>query len=175
MAIPERIFQRVGASYDVDDNGCWVWAKSKDKDGYGVLYARENGKFSKFLAHRISYMLHVGDIPAGYLVCHTCDNPSCINPDHLFLGTHADNHKDRNQKERQSKGEEHGRAKLTEVDVLEMYRLHHDGVSAYRLSLMFGISSTQAWEIVNGKAWVYLFNSTGAEITNPREYKASSS
>jgi hypothetical protein len=71
-------------------DGCWIWIKSKDEDGYGNAW--HEGK--KIAAHRLSFKLNVGDIPKGMFVCHTCDTPSCINPEHLFLGTPKDNTKD---------------------------------------------------------------------------------
>lgn len=68
-------------------NGCWEWVKYKNQDGYGRI--RVNGK--KKLAHRASFEEFVCNIPEGMIVCHRCDNPSCIKPEHLFLGTHKDN------------------------------------------------------------------------------------
>jgi hypothetical protein len=79
-------------------NGCVEWSGVKNRDGYGILSGK---RFcSSRLAHRNSFTLHVGPIPDGALVCHKCDNPSCINPDHLFLGTVRDNNVDRANKGR---------------------------------------------------------------------------
>lgn len=77
-------------------DGCWIWQGGKNKDGYGA--ATVNGKYIN--AHRLSFKLNIGEIPKGMFVCHTCDTPSCINPEHLFLGTHEDNMKDMKKKGR---------------------------------------------------------------------------
>jgi hypothetical protein len=101
---------------NVDKTGsCWTWRGATQKDGYGILtYQR---KF--YLAHRLSYLLAHGIVPDGLNICHTCDNPVCVNPDHLFAGTQLDNVRDMINKSRQVnlKGSSHGMAKLTEAQV----------------------------------------------------------
>lgn len=100
-------------SYEVV-NGCWSWARGRDKDGYGVV--RLKGR-RRVKAHRLSYEMHKGSA-AGLMVCHSCDNPSCVNPDHLFVGSAQDNKDDSVRKDRHIKGERlHWKAKLTEGDV----------------------------------------------------------
>ena len=84
-------------------NGCWIWKAGKDKDGYGTIYIGRH-----YRAHRVSYMIHCGAIPADNLVCHTCDNPSCVNPLHLFIGSSQDNVNDMVKKGRQAKGDRCG-------------------------------------------------------------------
>lgn len=88
--------------------GCWGWSGCKTKKGYGQIGA--GGRRGKVLyAHRVAYMLHKGDIPDGLDVCHECDNPSCVNPDHLFVGTRKVNMEDAAKKGRMSSGPRHQR------------------------------------------------------------------
>lgn len=101
------------------NSGCWLWERAVQSDGYGnVLVKKKN-----ILAHRMAYELAFScKIPDDIEVCHTCDTPQCINPDHLFLGSHSDNMKDRSHKGRWSngnrKGSEHPLAKLSEESVV---------------------------------------------------------
>lgn len=90
--------------YEISLSGCWNWIWKKDKDGYGLFHARPNHQ----KAHRFSYELHKGSIPPNMLVCHTCDNPSCVNPEHLWVGTVLDNNRD---KENKGRGFSHYRGK----------------------------------------------------------------
>ena len=96
----ERIEEK---SIPVTESGCWLWVGHISKDGYGRL--RVAGK--KELAHRASYRAFIGEIPDTLLVCHKCDNPSCVNPNHLFIGTHQDNMNDKVAKGRQLSGQQH--------------------------------------------------------------------
>lgn len=86
----QTLGDKLKSKCEVDNKNCWNWMAYKNSLGYGRL--RVNGV--KTLAHRASYVFFTGDIPSGLLVCHRCDNPSCINPEHLFLGTAKDNHRD---------------------------------------------------------------------------------
>lgn len=109
----ERRFDR---GYTPEPNsGCWLWLGFLNEDGYG--YIRHHAK--QMGAHRYSYMRFNGPIPEGMYVCHTCDVPSCVNPDHLFLGTQTDNMRDMERKGRGKKasGEAHSKTYLTEQDV----------------------------------------------------------
>jgi hypothetical protein len=82
--VSRPIEERFNEKYIINHKtGCWEWTASKNKDGYG--------KFDKTTAHRMSYQLHIGEIPEGKFVCHHCDIPSCVNPEHLWIGTAEEN------------------------------------------------------------------------------------
>lgn len=101
--------------------GCWIWTARRDNDGYGVMWGgRELGKEDNIQAHRVAWMLHRGQIQEGMLVCHHCDNRACVNPDHLFLGTEADNSHDMVKKGRSRKGKDLPWTRLSPQDVRDI-------------------------------------------------------
>ena len=142
------LIERFHEGYEVDqDSGCWVWIKSRRPRGPGAL---KRGAGVNADAHRVAYELMIGPIPPGTFVCHRCDNPPCVNPDHLFLGTGADNVRDRDEKGRQAKGQGHGRAKLSEHDVLDVLA---SDASNKALGERFGVSRTAIYLIRAGLNW----------------------
>jgi len=133
--------------------GCWFWLGSVTTHGYGRC--RINSRHQA--AHRLAYELAYGSIPEGMSVCHRCDNRRCVRPDHLFLGTTADNLHDMVVKGRSSHGERNGHAVLTSQVVLEIRARYASGAGLQReLAVAFGISQLTVSNIVTRKTWRHL-------------------
>lgn len=148
-----RFWKRVDVKNSNEE--CWLWSGAKSKNGYGQLVI--NGT-TRVLAHRVSYFLKNGE-PGNLMVCHTCDNPSCVNPSHLFLGTHTDNVHDMMKKGRGNKpcGEKIGSAVLKPNQVLEIRGLHETGqYGQTEIGRMFGVRQQVVWAIINRKTWNHL-------------------
>ena len=124
----------IDGKYSVQPGGCWEWQGTLDSNGYGVLKIN----YRQHKAHRVAYAAYVED-PKGMFVCHHCDNPKCINPKHLFLGTPADNMKDKATKGRASRfvGERNPMSKLTDEQtacVVDDSRTQREIAQAYGIS-----------------------------------------
>lgn len=150
-SLRERFEDKVFYSID----GCWYWTAQMDTNGYGVL---GHGGSSCKKAHRVSYELHKGPIPKGMLVCHSCDNPLCVNPDHLWLGTPSDNMRDMAAKgrSRNSVGSNNPRATLTEDTVREIKAHLKLGIGATELSRRLNISASKIAAIKSGYSWKHI-------------------
>lgn len=142
-----------------DGDGCWEWVGSKNRDGYGLFSTPDRRTMG---AHRMSYILSVGPIPSGMFVCHHCDNRSCVRPDHLFVGTPADNTADCRAKGRMCGphnpvpryGTDQKSAKLNPAKVRELVSLWLTGeYTAKEVVSRFGVSDRALWAIIQGRNW----------------------
>lgn len=160
----ERFWSYVDRSDDVDR--CWIWRGNVGSSGYG----RFGINCGRYLAHRVSYMIFNGHFPDEMFICHTCDNPLCVNPSHLFLGTNQDNIADMVRKGRRAgdnhwtkkldgrlpSGERHWNSRLSVEDVREIRRRRGMGESLTELGKAFGVSSCYISEVARGKKWSHV-------------------
>ena len=147
----ERFWMRVNVK---NEEECWKWLGSFSSTGYGQIVV--NGKNSR--THRVSWVLHYGDIPKRLHVLHKCDNRWCVNPRHLYLGTNLDNIKDKISRGRHSKGTMRPMAKLTDEKVRQMRTKFLGGKHTYfEVAKDFNMSLGQTWMIINQKAWKHVF------------------
>lgn len=135
---------------------CWIWVGVSWNRGYGRFYLRDNHAVA---AHRFSYELHNGPVPPGLVVLHKCDNPECVRPDHLTVGTQADNVRDRDQKGRTARG--HGKSKTFVQEQIVSMRNRFWGVDGLRvrgsvLAREYGVSTTAVYAICYGRAWKHI-------------------
>lgn len=141
----ERFMEKVSPE---PNTGCWLWSLGTDNKGYG-RFGSGSLKTMRF-AHRLSYELFVGPIPDGMFICHKCDVRSCVNPDHLFVGTHKDNMADRDKKNRQARGSRQHLSKLTE-DLVRYIRA--SSKSSAELSLEVGVNASSVCAARARRTW----------------------
>lgn len=134
-------------------DSCWEWRGSLNAYGYGRLGITVDGVKMRYPSHRLSWAIHYGIIPDGMFVCHKCDNRMCVNPEHLFIGTQVENMHDMVKKNRQSKGEGHGRSKATIKNVIAIRRMRKDGYSFSEIARKFSLSIKGVWLIATGEKW----------------------
>ena len=140
-------------------NGCWIWTAATAKGKrlpYGMI-GWGNGSRKMEYAHRVSYLIAYGAFDELLMVLHKCDNPPCVNPEHLFLGTHQDNMDDKSKKRRCPRGEDNAAAKLTMAKVAEIRREHQrykrGGVTQLALAKKHGVTQGLIGMIVRGEIW----------------------
>ena len=134
------------------DDECWEWDRAKTTNGYGTIF--DGAK--PMAAHRASWTLHHGPIPPGMFVCHHCDNPPCVNPSHLFLGTAADNTHDAMIKGRMLQKGVYPWSRLTREQVQEIRELIRLGHSRSRIAAKYGVKAGTVDSIRYGKTWAWL-------------------
>lgn len=181
-SLEERFHQR----YEFDlFGGCWLWTGAMpERTGYGTI--EHNGQ--SLGAHRLSYELHLGEIPPGMQVCHRCDVRACVNPAHLFLGTNSDNMRDMQRKGRGNNlvGEDHAKAKIAERDIPKILARLLIGQSCAEIAADYGVTDCAINAIRRGKSWNHVtglpkvrgvqFNDGhqgGAGANNPRAEAAA--
>lgn len=161
MTILGRFKHKMGIK---NQNSCIEYMGEKSSDGYGKFYT---SKKIYTMAHRMAYELFIGNIPKGMLVCHKCDNPSCINPEHLWLGTHHDNMQDMADKGRHpnkkgiplsidNKGSKHVLAKLNEDSVKNIKIKLANGIKGSVLAREYNVVDQTIYEIKNGRNWKHV-------------------
>lgn len=155
--LPPRFMAKIAIA---DSGGCWEWTGARWPRGYGEVNMAKRPK----LVHRVVYEMLIGPIPDRMEVCHHCDNPPCCNPVHLFIGTHADNMRDKVAKgrgnyaaRRSYSGEQNSRAILTETSVLDIRARYQRGVVTLQmLGDEYGVSMYTIHDIVCGKSWRHI-------------------
>ena len=137
---------------------CWLWTASRQRFGYGYLHVREDPRHPNALAHRVSWELHFGPIPDGLHVLHKCDIGACVRPDHLFLGSPADNAVDMIDKGRAShrRGDDHPRTRLTETDVIAIREAANNGRTYADLAQQHSMTSAGIRSIVMRRTWKHI-------------------
>jgi hypothetical protein len=135
---------------------CWLWIGNLSPGGYGMFFMEGKNR----IASRVSYSLYVGPIRDSLLVLHKCDNPQCVRPDHLFLGTNSDNMRDMIRKGRQNyvaaKGEAHGHCKLNDDLVRQIIRRLDSGEGQRAIARQLGIACSTVNKLATGKAWPHI-------------------
>lgn len=136
-------------------SGCWVWSGPVSKDGYGIF--RESSDIKSMAAHRASYRIFRGKIKEGMFICHKCDNPPCVNPDHLYVGTPQDNSNDMVKRNRSLAGEKNYKSKLNDWQVIKIRELWDSGELSQRdLAIVFGVTKTSIVQIVKRNSWKHI-------------------
>lgn len=145
----ERIEQNVAL---IPESGCWLWEGAVSASGYGKL----RSKYTQYAAHKVSYELFKGPVELGKYVCHHCDVRSCVNPDHLFLGSPKDNQQDMAKKMRHAYGDKNGNSKLSEQQAKSILSMKDSGKTKTSIGKQFGVSRVAVAKIWSGELWPHL-------------------
>lgn len=164
--VRERFMAKIDTSPGRDL--CWPWKAGTNGQGYGAFYVHmSDGAEATVAATRVMMFLMEGPFPAHLEVRHMCDNPPCVNPKHLRLGTSADNAHDKVLKGRHLFGERHHKAKLSEQDVLEVTRRAVKGDRYVDIARDYGLTPTAVWQTATGQHWSHLTREVAAIGTRP--------
>lgn len=147
IPVGERFWSKVFKT-----RNCWLWTAKLDVGGYGII--KSEGKNRK--AHRISYEMAFGKIPDGRIVCHRCDNPKCVNPRHLFIGSHMDNRRDCVSKKRQAVGTAVTISKLTPAKVRAIRKQFARGIRITPLARRYGVTFRSIKLVVDRVTWSHV-------------------
>lgn len=134
------------------EDECWPWIGWFNQNGYGQI--KDGHKH--LLAHRVAYALNIGDIPNGMCVLHKCDNPACVNPNHLRLGTKKENNLDKVIRDRCAKGQATNIAKITPEQVVEIRTRRCAGETLSSIGKDFGLGTSQIWRITKNQSWTHV-------------------
>ena len=133
-------------------NGCWLWTGRTNRKGYGVINLNKKPLY----VHRLMWEIRNGNIPDGMLVCHRCDNPRCVNPDHLFVGTIRDNNRDRDNKGRSARGAILSKAHLKPDDIIDIRKAYAHGTNQSEIARKYGIKPCSVNHIVHRERWAHI-------------------
>lgn len=147
-------------SYVEKTDGCWIWRGPTSPDGYGVLTYHNRAT----RAHRLAYIIAHGAIPDGTIICHTCDNPRCVRPDHLYAGSFSDNRRDAQERNRWARknienvprGERNSKARLTEDDVRDIRTSLARGETQAAIAKRYGVKQVTISNIKLGVTWKHV-------------------
>ncbi len=148
-------FERFIEKVNKEENGCWNWLGTTYRGGYGHFRRKINGKWVMYKAHRYSCEITKGPCPEGMFVCHTCDNPGCVNPDHLYFGTPTDNHWDMRERERWKliRNPKHNLLSLETAKEIRMYKFTNPSSKLKDIATIFKTSIHQVSRILSNKIW----------------------
>jgi hypothetical protein len=137
---------------------CWEWNGPISNCGYGnfSVGGKRSPDFRQWAAHRYAWFITHGELLPELNVCHKCDNRRCVNPNHLFLGTNADNVRDKVKKQRQARGSKQGHSKIAETDISVIVRLYNDGKSQREIGEMVGLSQATISRILRRDLWTHV-------------------
>lgn len=151
--IEDRFWEKVDKT--TSPNGCWLWTAAVSSAGYGQI--NQGGQHGTHIAaHKLSWQLANGPRPEHLCICHRCDNPRCVNPEHLFLGTQKDNIQDALKKGRKPFGEKHPLARWSEGDIRAMFAMRARGATQTEIADHFGTKQPAIQSILSRKAWSHV-------------------